>query len=102
MNYLVTHWYSEMLTAWTVFNFIVNGIAQSLDAPMAGASESYKFWFKFINYCALNIKRGSNGAPRVESSPNFVPAAEAYMKARLDAAGVVVPPPVPTIVPPKG
>lgn len=82
-QWLSANWYSAILTAWTVVNFLMNGVAQSLEAPTATSSQEYKFWFKFINYCALNVKRGKNGAPRVEDSPNFVPAAEAYVRDKM-------------------
>lgn len=85
MSWLLQHWYSEIVTAWTVFNFIMNGIAQSLDAPTAQSTSRDRFWFKFVNYCALNSKRGKNGAPRVEDSPNFQAAAEAYMQNKISS-----------------
>lgn len=82
MNYISAHWGTIILGTWTGFNFVMNGIAQSLDAPTAQDTPNYRFWFKFINYCALNTKR-ANGLAKIEDSPNFVPAAEAYMKQRL-------------------
>lgn len=80
--FIQTHWLTITLAVWTAFNFIMNGISQSLDAPTAQDTPNYRFWFKFVNYCALNSSRAKNGA-RIEDSPNFIPAAEAYMQKKL-------------------
>lgn len=91
IHWLQTNWYTALLTAWTVINFVMNGVAQSLEAPTAQSSAQYKFWFKMVNYFALNLKRG-NGTT-IENSPNFIPAAEQYMQKRLTENGITPPPP---------
>jgi hypothetical protein len=86
LNYLHANWLTIVLGAWTFFNFVMNGIAQSLDAPTAQDTAEYRFWFKFVNYCALNSSRAKNNAA-IEQSPNFIPAAEAYMQKKLAESG---------------
>jgi len=83
---LIPHpWDEVVLGGYTVLNFAVNGVAQSLDAPTAQSTPQYRFWFRLVNYVALNSKRANSTT--IEQSPNFVPAAEAYMQQRLKDAG---------------
>lgn len=83
IEYIHQNWVTILLATWTGLNFVMNGIASSLPAPTAQDSKEYTFWFKFVNYCALNSKRASGNAA-IEQSPNFIPAAEAYMKKKLE------------------
>ena len=86
MSWIQEHWYTIGITAWAVLQFLMNGIANSLDAPTAQDTPQYRFWFKFVNYCALNAGRAKNNAA-IEQSPNFIPAAEAYMQKKLAENG---------------
>jgi hypothetical protein len=85
VDYINQHWLTILLGFWTAFNFLMNGISQSLDAPTAQDTPKYRFWFKLINYAALNSKRATNNSA-IEDSPNFIPAAEAYMQKKLAQA----------------
>jgi hypothetical protein len=63
------------------FRYIMSGISDSLDMPGADSTPQYRFWFRMANWAAGNKKRAQ--IPRIEDSPNFIPAAEAYMKQKL-------------------
>lgn len=84
-------WLTIVLGAWTAFNFIANGVSSSLDAPTAQSTPKYRFWFKFINYVALNAGRAKN-LSAIEQSPNFIPAAEAYYQRKLAETNGGTPP----------
>jgi hypothetical protein len=83
LQLVTANWYSILLTIYTVLQFLISAIANSLPAPTKDSSWKYVFWFQFVNYCALNWKRASSLA-KIEDSPNFVDAAEAYMKTKLE------------------
>jgi hypothetical protein len=83
--FISSHWVQIVAVAtsmWTALNIAFNRIANSLPAPTAQDSSRYVFWFKFINNLALNTERARNNA-RIEDSPNFVAAAENYMRQKL-------------------
>lgn len=69
---------------YTLFVRVMSAVADSLDTPTNQDTRQYRFWFRMVNYCANNSKRAS--IPRIEDSPNFIPAAEAYMKQKLAEA----------------
>ena len=80
------HWGVVALGAYTTGNFLLSAIANSLPAPTAQSSVNYTFWFRMVNYSALNWNRAKNIA-RIEDSPNFIPAAEAYYQKKLAENG---------------
>ena len=82
MTYIQAHWSTIALLIVNGFYFVLSGVAQSLDAPTAQSTPGYRFWFKMVNYLAINPKR-ANGLAAIEQSPNFIPAAEAYHQAKL-------------------
>jgi len=67
--------------------------ATSLPAPTAQSSNSYQFWFKFLNRLAANLARANNTS--VESSPNF----QGALNRQTDLAGM---PQIVAVQPPKG
>ena len=74
---------------YNIFKKIMSKIADSLDMPTPADSRRYRFWFKMANEFADNSKRAS--LPPIEQSPNFLPAAEAYMRDRLKKLGIAIP-----------
>ena len=68
------------------FSTVMSAISNALPAPTAQSSERYKFWFKVVNYGGFNWNRARN-LSHIEDSPNFVPAAEAYMQKKLQERG---------------
>jgi len=76
------HWGVILIAVVGAFKATVDLVANSLPAPVATATQGYIFWFKFVNNASLNFNRAKNLA-RVEDSPNFIPAAEAYMQQKL-------------------
>jgi len=82
MTFIQVHWGTIAVVAVNGFYFVLSGVAQSLDAPTAQSTPGYRFWFKMVNYLAINPKR-ANGLAAVEQSPNFLAAAEAYHQAKL-------------------
>lgn len=84
-QYISAHWGVIVLVTANGFYFILSGVAQSLDAPTDTSTPSYRFWFRFVNYCAINWKRAQNLA-HIEDSPNFIAAAEAYHQKKLAEA----------------
>jgi len=69
--------WGTIITIAGALKLLVDFVANSLPAPTAESSSGERWWFKFINNAALNLNRAKNLA-RVEDSPNFLPAAEAY------------------------
>ena len=67
---------------WGATQKAFSKISDSLPAPTAQSSEKYKWWFVFVNRMAGNNARAENLA-HIEDSPNFVAAADAYMKKKL-------------------
>lgn len=61
-----------LLFSWWIFSAAIG----SMPAPSAKSSAFYEWSFKFLNTIASNIARAYNN--RVESSPNFIPAAEIH------------------------
>ena len=86
MTYIQAHWSTIALLIVNGFYFVLSGVAQSLDAPTAQSTPGYRFWFKMVNYLAINPKRAQNNA-NVESSPNFLAAAEIYHQQKLKEMG---------------
>jgi hypothetical protein len=85
-DWAVAHWAIIAGVAgwlWAAWLRIFSKIADSLPAPIAGSSNEYIQWFIFVNNMAGNKARAQNLA-RVEDSPNFIPAAEAYMRRKLN------------------
>jgi hypothetical protein len=86
LHWITANWVGILAflsTSWTALNLVFNRIANSLPAPTATSTPSYTWWFQFANNLALNTERGKN-PPRVENSPNFEAAAEAYMQRKLN------------------
>lgn len=84
LQFIQAHWKEICLAATSTWIFIresFNKIANALPAPTATDTERYVFWFKFVNRMAGNTARAENNA-RVEDSPNFIAAAENYMRQR--------------------
>ena len=54
--------------------YVWSAFISALPAPTAQSGPWYRFFFSFANYLAANISRAKNSA--VESSPNFLPAAQ--------------------------
>jgi hypothetical protein len=87
--FIQTHWVAILAavsTTWAGIQVAFNKIANSLPAPTADATPRYIWWFKFVNNMAGNTERAKNLA-RIEDSPNFIAAAEAYMQKRLQETG---------------
>jgi hypothetical protein len=80
------HWGVIVLAVVAAFKAIVDLVANALPAPTATSTQEYIFWFKLVNNASLNFNRAKNNA-RVEDSPNFVAAAEAYMQQKLREQG---------------
>jgi hypothetical protein len=76
------HWGVTVLAVVATFKATVDLVANSLPAPTANATQKYIFWFKFVNNASWNWNRAKNLA-RIQDSPNFIPAAEAYMQQKL-------------------
>jgi len=71
-EFFAQHW---VAVVWTFFvQYIWSAFIGALDAPTAQSGGLYKFFFKFANGIAGNLKRASNTA--VESSPNWTPAVQ--------------------------
>ncbi len=82
IQFIQAHWVqivAILASAWSATQFAFNRVANSLPAPTAQDSSRYVFWFKFVNNMAGNTERAKNNA-RVEDSPNFIAAAENYMR----------------------
>lgn len=56
---------------------IWGAIVDAFPAPTADSSPQYRFAFSFVNALAFNFARAKGAT--IESSPNFIPAAEKYM-----------------------
>lgn len=83
--FIQTHWVAILAALSTTYTAVVelfSRISAALPAPTAQSSERYRFWFAFSNNLARNPERAKNLA-RIEDSPNFIPAAEAYMTKKL-------------------
>lgn len=52
-------------------------IVDAFPAPTAQSGQGYKIAFSFVNAIAFNFARAKGAT--IESSPNFIPAAEKYM-----------------------
>jgi uncharacterized protein (DUF1697 family) len=82
--WIAAHWVTILAAATSAWIFIresFNKIANALPAPTKDSTERYRWWFRFVNNMAGNSERADNHS--IESSPNFVPAAEAYMQKKL-------------------
>lgn len=83
-QFVQAHWVqilAALTSTWTAINYAFNKIANALPAPTKDDGPGYVRWFKFVNNMAGNTERAKNTA--IENSPNFIPAAEAYMKQKL-------------------
>lgn len=69
-NFIVAHQVLFTLAG----GYIWSAFISALPAPSATSGPWYRFLFSFANYLAANISRAKNTA--VESSPNFLPAAQ--------------------------
>ena len=88
-QFLAAHWVQIVAAASTTYAAVVelfSRISAALPAPTATSTSRYIFWFKFANNLARNPERSNNTS--IESSPNFIPAAEAYMQRKLSEAGM--------------
>jgi hypothetical protein len=54
--------------------FLWSAFISALPEPTSTSGNFYNFIFKFFNVLAANISRAKNST--VESSPNFIPAAQ--------------------------
>jgi hypothetical protein len=82
--FVQAHWVNILAVAtslWIAVKNVANRIANSLPAPTKDATPRELWWFTFINNFAGNKERAK--IPKVEDSPNFVAAAENYMRNRL-------------------
>jgi len=85
IQFVQTHWLqilAALTTGYTATVELFSRISAALPAPTQQSSPRYIFWFQFTNNLARNPERAKNLA-RIEDSPNFIPAAEAYMKQKL-------------------
>ena len=82
IQYFKEHWLTILLALWSAREVIANRIANALPAPTAEDGPEYRRWFKIANRAAGNFARADNNAA-IEQSPNFIPAAEAYMQKKL-------------------
>lgn len=80
------HWGVIVLAVFGTFKSTVALVANSLPAPTATSTPEYIFWFKLVNNASFNFNRAKNLA-RIQDSPNFIPAAEAYMQQKLREQG---------------
>lgn len=69
-NFVVAH----QVIFTLIGGYIWSAFISALPAPTAASGPWYRFLFSFANYLAANISRAKNSA--VESSPNFLPAAQ--------------------------
>jgi hypothetical protein len=84
-TFIQTHWVQILAALSTSYAAIVelfSRISAALPAPTAQSTPRYIFWFQFANNLARNPERAKNLA-RIEDSPNFIPAAEAYYQKKL-------------------
>jgi hypothetical protein len=66
---------TAVITGWLGRTW--NNAISSLEAPTEQSSESYCFWFRFLNKMSGNTKRAE--ATAVENSPNFIPAVTKHL-----------------------
>jgi hypothetical protein len=88
INLAQTHWsvlVAVALALWGAFNTAMSAISNSLPAPTAQSTPRYIFWFRVVNYGGFNWNRAKN-ISRIEDSPNFIPAAEAYMQKKIQGS----------------
>lgn len=69
-NFLVLHQTISILVAY----YIASAAIGSLPAPQADSHMFYNWFFKFSNTLGGNLTRAFGS--RIESSPNFIPAAQ--------------------------
>lgn len=84
LNWIIAHWVqiiAALQTLWIAVRESFNRIANALPAPTKDSTDKYVFWFKFVNRMAGNTQRAEEHS--IESSPNFIPAAEAYVAAKV-------------------
>ena len=85
MTWIEAHWVqilAALSTSYTVVVEVFSRVSAALPAPTAGSTSRYIFWFQFTNNLARNPERAKN-LSAIEQSPNFIPAAEAYMQKKL-------------------
>jgi|SRR5215475_3873551 len=84
-QFIQAHWvqiWAALTTSYTVVVEVFSRISAALPAPTADSSKRYAWWFQFANNLARNPERAKNLA-RIEDSPNFIAAAEAYMNKKI-------------------
>jgi len=69
-QFLMAHQTITTLVAY----YIASAFIGALPAPQANSSMPYQFMYKFFNTLGGNLSRAF--ASKVESSPNFAPAAQ--------------------------
>ena len=82
--FIQAHWVAIVAAAgwsWNAILFTFNRIANSLPAPTKDATPNEVWWFTFVNNMAGNKERAK--IPKIEDSPNFIAAAEAYHQQKL-------------------
>ena len=96
VNFIANHWVAILATVTSAYAGLVevaSRISQYMPAPTTESTQRYKFWFVVVNVIARNPARAKN-LSHIEDSPNFIPAAEGYMRKRLADAGLQAPPPL--------
>ena len=74
-----------------LFNNVISVMVSDLPAPTKDSTKKYVFWFKVANSIIGNLKRAN--IPRIEDSPNWQAAVDAYVKKLADSGLIVVPSP---------
>lgn len=77
MGDILKFFHQHQILVTIIGGAIWNAYVGSLAAPTATSGPGYVFLFKFSNALALNFHRAAGTS--IESSPNFIPAAEKYM-----------------------
>jgi hypothetical protein len=81
----------QAMALWTTFTGAVyyfwSVFAQSLRTPTKDSSQAYLSFFQLVNASAGNWHR--SGVPKVENSPNFEDAVEAYLQKKANATSTI-------------
>ncbi len=88
IQFIQSHWvaiWAALTSTYMGTVELFSRISAALPAPTVESSPRYRWWFVFANNLARNPERAKNLA-RIEDSPNFLPAAEAYHQQKLKEA----------------
>jgi hypothetical protein len=70
---------SQWALIGTSLHIVLGMIVDSLDAPTPADSRRYRFWYKFLNQVALNLRTASDAGKPFYTPPGIDPGLAEYI-----------------------